>query len=46
MNGAYEYGSHEMRNAKILDGKHEEKRELQRLGHRWEDNIKINCKEI
>jgi hypothetical protein len=35
-----------MRTANILDGKPERKRQLQRAGHRWEDNIKMNCKEI
>jgi hypothetical protein len=37
----------EMRNAyKILVGKPERKRPLRRPGHRWEDNIKVDLREI
>jgi hypothetical protein len=37
----------EMRNAyKILVGMPERKRPLGRFSHRWEDNIKIDLKEI
>jgi hypothetical protein len=33
----------EMRNAyKTMVGKHQEKRQLGRLGHKWEDNINID----
>jgi hypothetical protein len=36
-----------MRNAyKIMVGKPEEKRPLARIRHRWEDNIRIDLKEI
>jgi hypothetical protein len=36
-----------MRNSyKILISKPERKRQLERHGHRWEDNIKIDPKEI
>jgi hypothetical protein len=37
----------EMRNAyKILVGKPEGKRPVRRLRHRWEDNIKMDVREI
>jgi hypothetical protein len=37
----------EKRNAyRILVGKHEGKRPLGRPGHRWEDNIKMDLREI
>jgi hypothetical protein len=41
-------GTHRnMRNVKkILDGKPEGKRPFGRLRHRWEDNIKIDLREI
>jgi hypothetical protein len=37
----------EMRNAyRILVGKHEGKRPLGRPRHRWEDNIKLDLREV
>jgi hypothetical protein len=36
----------EIRNANILDGKSEGKRAPGRLRRRWEDNIKMNLREI
>jgi hypothetical protein len=37
----------EMRNAyKILIGKHKGKRQFRRPRHRWEDNIRMDCREV
>jgi hypothetical protein len=36
----------EVRNAYNIVGKHEGKRPLGRHGHRWEDNIRMDVREI
>jgi hypothetical protein len=40
------WGMREIRHSYILVGKHEGTRPLRKPRHKWEDNIKINLKEI